>query len=160
MAPQRKSSGEWRIFSPTIPASRQPTGRSAVSLDSDSDTETIDLPIAQSDQVAPSSPPDVKNDTEPEAKITAGMVLSRIYTGTGPEAYLPPNHSSLSQSDVTQDLEKSKCSEYPERVDGFGEVYRWALRAGTKVRIKILKIIGSTGDEKKLVKHAAHELYV
>ncbi|KAG8727731.1 hypothetical protein FRC11_012579, partial [Ceratobasidium sp. 423] len=57
-----------------------------------------------------------------------------------------------SSGDVTQDLDKSKCSEYPERIDGFGEIYCWALRAGTKVSIKILKIIGSAGNEKKLVK--------
>ncbi|KAJ1306306.1 hypothetical protein OPQ81_011005 [Rhizoctonia solani] len=159
------------LFSPTLPASRQSTGQSAVSLDSDSDTAlqsdeedllpspaispqttTIDLPITQLEGVTSTSPRDepVQYCTTAEARITAGMPLSEVLL----------HLSRHGCQDVTKELDKSKCSEYPERIGGFGEVYRGVLRDGTKVSIKILKIIGSTGEEKKLVKHAAHELYI
>ncbi|CAE6450867.1 unnamed protein product [Rhizoctonia solani] len=113
--------------------------------------ETVDLHTTQSDQIAPSGlPVDTPYDPESEVKITTGMPLSEVLL----------HLNTHGCNDITPDLDKSKCNEYPERIGGFGEVYRGVLQDGTKVSIKVLKIIGSTGDEKKLIKHAAHELYI
>ncbi|EUC62630.1 tyrosine kinase catalytic domain protein [Rhizoctonia solani AG-3 Rhs1AP] len=162
------------LFSSVLPPTRESTGNSSVSLDSDSDNvlqsdeedslpspmisprlpiqqATIDSPTTPSEEISSSPPanPPIINPAE-EPKITAGMPLSDVL--------LHLNHHGC--KDVTQDLDKSKCNEYPERIGGFGEVYRGVLRNGTKVSIKILKMMSTNGDENKLFKHAAHELYI
>ncbi|CAE6497506.1 unnamed protein product, partial [Rhizoctonia solani] len=162
------------LFSSVHPPTRESTGNSSVSLDSDSDNvlqsdeedslpspmisprlpiqqATIDSPTIPPEEISsspPANPPFINPVEEP--KITAGMPLSDVL--------LHLNHHGC--KDVTQDLDKSKCNEYPERIGGFGEVYRGVLRNGTKVSIKILKMMSTNGDENKLFKHAAHELYI
>ncbi|KAH7335023.1 kinase-like domain-containing protein [Rhizoctonia solani] len=111
-----------------------------------------DLPTMPPEVVARSTPPAALDsiDTIEEPRITVGMPLSEMLLHLS-------NHGC---DDITQDLDKSKCNEYPEWSGGFGEVYRGALRNGTKVSIKTLKHINSAENEGKLFKHAAHELYI
>ncbi|CAE7184302.1 unnamed protein product [Rhizoctonia solani] len=178
------------LFSLASVPSRRSTGQSAESLDSDSDTLSIpphgeslgdheeylhDLaativptfPSLPEQDRSPSQgfavglstnhcevvPPDnaqtIVETPDPEVTIKTGMPLSDVLL----------HLSKHGCTDVTQALDKPKCNEYPERIGGFGEVYRGVLTNGTKVSIKILKIMGPNGDE-KLLKHAAHELYI
>ncbi|KAL5636570.1 hypothetical protein ACGC1H_000504 [Rhizoctonia solani] len=98
----------------------------------------IDLPTALPEEES-SSPP-APNDTIQESKITTEMPLSDVL--------LQLNLHGC--KDITQDLDKSRCSEYPEWNGGFGEVYQGVLQNGTKVSIKILKIKNSNGKKKLL----------
>ncbi|KEP47259.1 tyrosine kinase catalytic domain protein [Rhizoctonia solani 123E] len=64
-------------------------------------------------------------------------------------------------SEVTNQVDLSKSSDYPVVAGGFGDIYRGALYDGTQVSIKCLRLMidsGTTG--RKHVKRAAHELYV
>ncbi|KDN37860.1 hypothetical protein RSAG8_09834, partial [Rhizoctonia solani AG-8 WAC10335] len=62
--------------------------------------------------------------------------------------------SSHGCNDVYKDLDKSKCSEYPDRIGGSGEACRGALRNGTKVSIQFLKIMNPNWGREEAVQEA------
>ncbi|KAF8721636.1 ephrin receptor, partial [Rhizoctonia solani] len=94
-------------------------------------------------------PAQIESNEEP--MITTNMPLSEILEHLG----------SHGCNDVTSELDESKCSQYPLSHGGFGDVFRGALRNGTRVGIKCLKIqLDSSGEREKHLKQAARELYV
>jgi hypothetical protein len=79
--------------------------------------------------------------------------------------------------DVTHRLDLSGCGEFPVATGGFGDVYQGALKDGSKISLKCLRLcIDSSDDGRKQLKvrsihslndstspkrqRAAHELYV
>ncbi|KAB5593187.1 hypothetical protein CTheo_3350 [Ceratobasidium theobromae] len=69
--------------------------------------------------------------------------------------------ASRNCKDVTGDIDLSSCSQIAISTGGFGDVYRGALRDGTLVALKCLRVlIGSDDEGQKQFKRAAHELYV
>ncbi|KAF8691020.1 Protein tyrosine kinase, partial [Rhizoctonia solani] len=94
-------------------------------------------------------PAQIESNEEP--MITTNMPLSEILEHLG----------SHGCNDVTSELDKSKCSQYALSHGGFGDVFRGALRDGTRVGIKCLKVqLDSSGEREKHLKQAARELYV
>ncbi|CAE6348824.1 unnamed protein product [Rhizoctonia solani] len=86
-----------------------------------------------------------------EAIITAGMPLSEVLM----------HLSRHGCEDITLKLDESKCSEHALSNGGFGDIFRGALRDGTRVGIKRLRLqLNSAGDKEKQLKHAARELYI
>ncbi|KAF8749806.1 Protein tyrosine kinase [Rhizoctonia solani] len=93
----------------------------------------------------------VQIESNEEPMITTDMPLSEILEHLG----------SHGCNDVTSELDESKCSQYALSHGGFGDVFRGALRNGTRVGIKCLKIqLDSSGEREKHLKQAARELYV
>ncbi|QRW25557.1 Tyrosine kinase specific for activated [Rhizoctonia solani] len=110
------------------------------------DVETVEInnPIDISEE-----PVQIESNEEP--MITTDMPLSEILEHLG----------SHGCNDVTSELDESKCSQYALSHGGFGDVFRGALRNGTRVGIKCLKIqLDSSGEREKHLKQAARELYV
>ncbi|KAJ1300634.1 hypothetical protein OPQ81_002286 [Rhizoctonia solani] len=64
-------------------------------------------------------------------------------------------------SEVTDQIDLSKSSEFPEVSGGFGDIYRGVLYDGGQVSIKCLRLVINSGTAgEKHVKRTAHELYV
>ncbi|ELU42201.1 Pkinase domain-containing protein [Rhizoctonia solani AG-1 IA] len=96
----------------------------------------------------------VQIESNEEPMITTDMVLYQAYIQWG-------GGWSHGCNDVTSELDESKCSQYALSHGGFGDVFRGALRNGTRVGIKCLKIqLDSSGEREKHLKQAARELYV
>ncbi|CAE6440391.1 unnamed protein product [Rhizoctonia solani] len=63
--------------------------------------------------------------------------------------------------DVSKDLDILKISDYPMSFGGFGDVYCATLQNGDRIGIKCVRVLtNSSSDGKKLLRNAAHELYV
>ncbi|CAE6362746.1 unnamed protein product [Rhizoctonia solani] len=63
--------------------------------------------------------------------------------------------------DISKELIISHISDYPMSFGGFGDVYCATLQNGDRVGIKCVRMLtNSTSEGKKLLKSAAHELYV
>ncbi|KAG8745235.1 hypothetical protein FRC11_013159, partial [Ceratobasidium sp. 423] len=62
---------------------------------------------------------------------------------------------------ISEELDILRVSEYPVSSGGFGDVYCATLRNGHRVGLKCLRMmVGPTQGGDKLLKRAAHELYV
>ncbi|KAJ1301337.1 hypothetical protein OPQ81_003737 [Rhizoctonia solani] len=65
-------------------------------------------------------------------------------------------------TDLTSEIDFNKCSECAVAGGGYCDVFRGALRSGTVIAIKSLRVYdhpGTDTNRKKLLKHAAKELY-
>ncbi|CAE6444958.1 unnamed protein product [Rhizoctonia solani] len=63
--------------------------------------------------------------------------------------------------DISNELEISHVTKFPVSSGGFGDVYCATLSNGDRVGLKCIRmLVGSTEEERKFLKRAAHELYV
>ncbi|KAG8756219.1 hypothetical protein FRC11_005464 [Ceratobasidium sp. 423] len=123
--------------------------------------------------------PDVAHPSRPQSPAETGELLKSQQTIKAgvPELRFPDTPVAISGSmstteiliqlgkhgcsEITNDIDLSNCSTFPEVAGGFGDIYRGALYDGSQVSIKCLRLMidsGTTGW--KHVKRAAHELYV
>ncbi|CAE6527730.1 unnamed protein product [Rhizoctonia solani] len=63
--------------------------------------------------------------------------------------------------DITDDIDASRCTQFPVSNGGFGDIYEGTLPDGTKTAVKCLRIFESTMDKrmKENIKLAAREIY-
>ncbi|CAE6410275.1 unnamed protein product [Rhizoctonia solani] len=63
--------------------------------------------------------------------------------------------------DITDEIDVSRCTQYPVNNGGFGDIYEGKLRDGTKAAVKCLRIFESTTDKRtgENLKLAAREIY-
>ncbi|KAG8727495.1 hypothetical protein FRC12_022459, partial [Ceratobasidium sp. 428] len=63
-------------------------------------------------------------------------------------------------ADMTNRLDLATCTSRPIASGGFGDIYRGELKDGTQVAIKTIRLyVGSSEQDQKILKHAAHEVY-
>ncbi|KAG8687059.1 hypothetical protein FRC09_013723, partial [Ceratobasidium sp. 395] len=88
--------------------------------------------------------------TEPEAEITSATTPEEIVSLLSLRGC--PN--------MTNRLDLATCTERPISSGGFGDIYRGGLKDGTQVAIKTIRLyVGSSEQDQKILKHAAHEVY-
>ncbi|KAG8700559.1 hypothetical protein FRC09_005887 [Ceratobasidium sp. 395] len=92
----------------------------------------------------------LKVTTEPEADITSATTPEEIVL-----------HLSLRGcANMTNQLDLVTCTERPISSGGFGDIYRGGLKDGTQIAIKTIRLYaGSSEQDQKILKHAAHEVY-
>ncbi|KAG8692071.1 hypothetical protein FRC09_011477, partial [Ceratobasidium sp. 395] len=88
--------------------------------------------------------------TEPEAEITSATTPEEIVSRLSLRGC--PN--------MTDQLDLATCTERPISSGGFGDIYQGELKDGTQVAIKTIRLyVGSSEQDQKILKHAAHEVY-
>ncbi|KAG8724765.1 hypothetical protein FRC09_014601 [Ceratobasidium sp. 395] len=97
-------------------------------------------------------------DTMDQLKITSELEVE-ITSATTPEEIVL-RLSLRGCADITEQLDFTTCSERPISSGGFGDIYRGRLKAGTQVAIKTIRLYASSSEQdRKILKHAAHEVY-
>ncbi|KAG8779179.1 hypothetical protein FRC12_024593 [Ceratobasidium sp. 428] len=87
---------------------------------------------------------------EPDAEITSATTPEEIVSRL----------SLRGCADLTDQLDLATCTERPISSGGFGDIYRGDLKDGTQVAIKTIRLyVGSSEQDHKILKHAAHEVY-
>ncbi|KAG8699285.1 hypothetical protein FRC09_006712 [Ceratobasidium sp. 395] len=103
----------------------------------------------------------LKTTTESVADITSASVRRcspRMYPATPEEIVLRLGLRGC--PNMTDQLDLTTCSGHPILSGGFGDIYQARLNDGAQVAIKTIRLyIGSTEQNQKLLKHAAHEIY-
>ncbi|KAF8747025.1 Kelch motif, partial [Rhizoctonia solani] len=123
-------------------------------------TKSISSLVPEDGQVLPSSNTFSKY-SDSRSEQSSGRVTQDVITGAMSATEIFRHLINHSCRDITDQLDTSNVSEYAVSGGGFGDVYHAKLRDGRRVGMKCVRFqVHATEKGKKLLKHAAHELYV